>query len=155
MLSTKKETIALAVLMLTVISPHISFARNLPKNGMKMDNQEIVFTTGKWREIRAKAKKNNQYIFVDAYATWCGPCKMLKSKTFKEKKAALYFNKNFINVSIDMESEEGMILAEKWSVTAYPTLLFFNPEGELVLQQLGFVNGKQLIDLGQQALMKK
>lgn len=132
-----------------------SFAQNNPKTVMKMESDEIEFTNGKWSEITAKAKKSNKYIFVDAYTTWCAPCKLLKSKTFREKEAAIYFNKNFINVTIDMESDEGIALAEKWKITAYPTLLFFTPQGKLVMKQAGFVNGKQLTEFGEQALKKK
>lgn len=150
----KKKAI-IFILFLTTFGSSISFAQNSQKKGMKMADQEIEFTNASWNEIVAQAKKDNKYIFVDAYATWCGPCKLLKSETFKEKEAAIFFNKNFINITIDMESKEGMLLDEKWKITAYPTLLFFNPQGELVMKNLGFVNGKQLIEFGEQALMKK
>jgi thiol:disulfide interchange protein len=29
-----------------------------------------------WQEILQKARAENKYVFVDCYATWCGPCKM-------------------------------------------------------------------------------
>ena len=28
-----------------------------------------------WQDVLAKAKAENKYIFMDAYTTWCGPCK--------------------------------------------------------------------------------
>lgn len=156
MLKTKKRVMTYTMLIFALVSlVSMSFAQNNPKAGMKKESQEIDFTNGKWSEIAAKAKKSKKYIFVDAYTTWCAPCKLLKSKTFKEKEAAVYFNKNFINVTIDMESGEGIALAEKWKVTAYPTLLFFTPQGKLVMTKIGFVNGKQLIEFGEQASKKK
>ncbi len=117
--------------------------------------KEISFSDGKWEDILSKAKKNSKYIFVDAYAVWCGPCKLLKSKTFKEQQAATYFNNNFINYTIDTDKDEGTLFAEKWDVTTYPTLLFFSPEGKLLLKQVGFVNGDKLIELGKQAKSRK
>ena len=30
-----------------------------------------------WKDILAKAKAEHKYIFVDCYATWCGPCKYM------------------------------------------------------------------------------
>lgn len=115
----------------------------------------IHFTDGQWKDISAKAKKSGKYIFVDAYTTWCGPCKLLKSKTFLEDRAAVYFNDNFINYTVDMEKGEGTKLAEQWEVTAYPTLLFFSPEGKLLMRQVGFVNGDKLVEFGKQAMAKR
>lgn len=116
---------------------------------------EMKFSEGKWADIVALAKKEKKYIFVDAYASWCGPCKLLKSTTFKEKEVVHFFNKNFINVTIDMEKGEGELLAEEWEISAYPTLLFFNPEGKVVMQEIGFLKGDMLLKIGQQALSKK
>ncbi|MGK9117983.1 thioredoxin family protein [Olivibacter jilunii] len=115
---------------------------------------EIRFTKGKWKDVMARAKKSGQYIFVDAYTSWCAPCKLLKSKTFKEAHAASYYNTNYINYRIDMEKGEGPKLAEKWQVIAYPTLLFFSPEGKLLMRQVGFVTGDKLVDFGKQAKTK-
>lgn len=115
------------------------------------EKKGIHFTEGKWKDISAMAKKSRKYIFVDAYTSWCGPCKLLKSKTFLENKAAVYFNDHFINYTLDMEKGEGTELAEQWNVTAYPTLLFFSPEGKLLLQRVGFVNGEALVAFGKEA----
>lgn len=115
----------------------------------------IHFTDGPWKDIVAKAKESGKYIFVDAYTTWCGPCKLLKSKTFLEENAGAYFNDHFINYTVDTEKGEGIKLAEQWDVTAYPTLLFFSPEGKLLLQQVGFVDGDKLVEFGKQAKAKK
>ena len=36
------------------------------------------FQTGlSWKEVKAKAEAEHKYIFMDCYATWCGPCKWM------------------------------------------------------------------------------
>ncbi|MDG1903455.1 MAG: thioredoxin domain-containing protein, partial [Schleiferiaceae bacterium] len=35
----------------------------------------IKFEQGNWANTLAKAKAENKIVFVDAYTTWCGPCK--------------------------------------------------------------------------------
>ncbi|WP_057938587.1 thioredoxin family protein [Algoriphagus resistens] len=115
-------------------------------------DQEIVFEEGSWEEVAAQAKRTGKYIFVDAYTNWCAPCRLLKTTTFKEQRAARFYNTNFINYTADMEAGEGIELAEQWDITAYPALLFFSPEGKIVFRQIGFVDGVKLLEFGQQVL---
>ncbi|HTI92328.1 MAG TPA: thioredoxin family protein [Puia sp.] len=122
---------------------------------MDQSAEAIIFSGGSWNEITAQAKKSGKYIFVDAYTTWCGPCRQLKDITFKDKKAAAFYNGNFINYSVDMEKGEGVLLADRWDITAYPSLLFFTPDGKMVMRQVGYVDGKHLIEFGEQALTRK
>jgi thiol:disulfide interchange protein len=114
----------------------------------------IVFIEDSWDEAMKQAKIQNKHIFVDAYASWCGPCKMLKTTTFNNDKAAAFYNSNFINVSIDMEKGLGPTLAAQWEIQAYPTLIIFNSKGKPVLGTVGYINAAELIKFGKQALTK-
>lgn len=125
------------------------------KEQPRKEETGINFYEGKWADVVADAKKSGKYIFVDAYTSWCGPCKLLKTSTFKEKQVATYFNGNYINYAVDMEKGAGVGLAERWEVTAYPTLLFFSPSGKLLMRQVGFVNGDALIAFGEQARSRR
>ena len=117
-------------------------------------NSKIVFIEDDWHEALKQAAAQHKYIFVDAYATWCGPCMMLKATTFKNKKAADFYNKNFINIAMDMEKGLGPQLAAKWGMQAYPTLLIFNSKGDPVLGTVGYIKAPELIKFGEEALKK-
>lgn len=114
----------------------------------------IVFIENSWDEALKQAALQNKYIFVDAYATWCGPCKMLKAQTFTDDKAAAFYNSNFVNVAIDMEKGRGPELARQWQLRAYPTLIIFDPKGKPVLGSVGFIKADDLVKFGKQALKK-
>ncbi|MBC7417789.1 MAG: thioredoxin family protein [Pedobacter sp.] len=116
--------------------------------------KEIVFVENSWNLAVKKAKLEQKLIFVDAYAIWCGPCKLLKSTTFKDANVAGFFNKNFVNLSIDMEKGEGLALSEKWQIDAYPTLMILDANGKLVLSSIGYLQAKDFIEFGKQALEK-
>src|ERR1700732_4317180 len=56
-----------------------------------------------WAQIQAKAKAEHKYIFMDCYATWCGPCKWMNAQIFPQKEVGDFFNSHFVNVAIQMD----------------------------------------------------
>ncbi|MEZ4722835.1 MAG: thioredoxin domain-containing protein [Flavobacteriales bacterium] len=125
-----------------------------PAGGDPNEHTGISFTSGTWEELLTKAKEENKVVFIDAYAVWCGPCKMLSRNVFTDEQVGAYFNENFINAKIDMEKGEGPMLARKFGVTAYPTLIFAKPDGSIVHKAIGYHNPQQLIAVGQQVISK-
>jgi len=85
-----------------------------------------------WDEAVRLAKKHNKPIFVDAYASWCGPCKRLAKKIFPLPEVGNYFNQHFINVKLDMEKPEGKPFRQQYPVRVFPTLYFIDPNGEVL-----------------------
>ncbi|MCJ8208528.1 thioredoxin [Mucilaginibacter sp. RS28] len=122
---------------------------------VKGPDSQINFIENSWKEAVKQATAKHKYIFVDAYATWCGPCKMLKATTFKNNKAAAFFNANFVNVAIDMERGEGPALSSAWNIQAYPTLIICTPDGKPVYGTVGYIGASDLIKFGQQGLTKR
>jgi thiol-disulfide isomerase/thioredoxin len=115
-------------------------------------NRSIEFETFSWKEVIEKAQKENKPIFVDAYATWCGPCKWMSKNVFTNDTVADFYNKNFINVKMDMEKGEAINLAREWKIQAYPTLIYFNSNGELIHQKCGALETGEFIETGENAL---
>ncbi len=114
--------------------------------------QGISFEKTTFTEVLAKAKKENKLVFLDAYASWCGPCKLMDKNIFSLANVGEFYNGNFVNAKIDMEKGEGVALAKKYGVAAYPTYLFINGEGEEVHRTLGYVEEPDFIQFGKDAL---
>lgn len=113
--------------------------------------QGIKFEEGNFASILAKAKKENKLVFIDAYASWCGPCKLMVKNIFPLKNVGDYYNSHFINAKIDMEKGEGIDLAKKYNVKAFPTYLFIDGNGEAVHRTLGYVEEKDFIQFAMDA----
>ncbi|MEO6037436.1 MAG: thioredoxin family protein [Saprospiraceae bacterium] len=113
-----------------------------------MSAQGIQFEHSSWEALLAKAKADQKLIFLDAYAAWCGPCKMMSNQTFTDKEVGKFYNASFVNAKIDMEKGEGPQLASRYRVEAYPTLLFVDGEGNVVHRALGYHDVAQFIALG-------
>ncbi len=126
----------------------------VPATTEKAD-EGIKFIESSWSTALSEAKKQNKLIFLDAYTSWCGPCKMLKRNTFPDKAVGELFNKNFVNIALDMEKGDGPAIAEKYNVTAYPTLIITDGDGNIVTYTRGYVEPAQLIEFGKFGLSKK
>ena len=112
------------------------------------EGEGIKFYEGDWQSALMLAKKENKLIFLDAYASWCGPCKMMERKTFPDEAVGAYFNANFVNVKMDMEKHpEGPRLATKFNLTLYPTMYFMQFDEELINYALGYHKPKQLLQV--------
>jgi uncharacterized protein YyaL (SSP411 family) len=114
--------------------------------------QGIEFQNGTWEDVLQKAKKENKPVFVDAYTTWCGPCKWMSKNTFTQKEVGDYINNNFIAFKMDMEKGEGPEFAKINKVVAYPTMLFFSPKGDMIHKGVGARDAKQLLSLCNDAM---
>ena len=70
-------------------------------------------------------------VFVDFWATWCGPCKMVSP--IIEELAKEYEDKvNFVKVDVEQNKE----LASKYSIFSIPTLAIFK-DGKVIAQAAG------------------
>ncbi|HRI58257.1 MAG TPA: thioredoxin domain-containing protein [Saprospiraceae bacterium] len=133
-----KSTLALLSLALTL--------------SLSLTGQGIEFFHGTWAEAQEKAKTEEKLIFVDAFASWCGPCKRMASSVFPQEKVGSFFNANFINLKIDMEKPENAEFAGKYPVSAYPTLMFLDGTGKLVQKAVGAKDADQLLEFAQKVL---
>ncbi len=119
---------------------------------LSLTGQGIEFFHGTWAEAQEKAKTEEKLIFVDAYASWCGPCKRMASQVFPQEKVGSFFNANFVNLKIDMEKPENAEFAGKYPVSAYPTLMFLDGTGKVVQKAVGGKDADQLLEFAQKVL---
>ena len=83
---------------------------------------------------------NNDLVFVDFFATWCGPCKMLAPSV--EKLADEHPEAKVLKVDVDQENA----LAMQFGVQSIPTLIVFQ-NGQPVSRQMGFMPYEALEDM--------
>jgi len=114
----------------------------------------IQFIEEDWEQALKTAKDKEKLIFLDIYATWCGPCKMLKQYTFTDSSVGEFFNKNFVNVSVDGEKGAGPQLAQQYAIEGYPTLIVADETGKPVLITAGYIPTDVLMQFAKEALKR-
>lgn len=100
---------------------------------------EVDWTQPPFKSILETAKQENKHVFIDFYTTWCGPCKMLDKVTYQDSKVVEYLN-SIVAVKYDAEKDEGEVLAKKFRVKAYPTLMLLGPDGKEVDRHVGYLD---------------
>lgn len=121
---------------------------------LSLFGQGMQFFEGSLEEAQELARQEQKLIFVDAYTKWCGPCKRMAKFVFTDESVGNYFNDHFINLKIDMEESMGRQFRRTYPVSAYPTLLFIDENGELVRREVGGRAADAFIALGKEVISK-
>lgn len=102
------------------------------------DEKGIKFYKGSWDELMREAKKQNKPFFIDFWASWCGPCKMLNATTFRDERVGEMANKHFIPYKMDVDQADGKMLSAKYQISSIPTIVFFSSKGEEIGRFSGY-----------------
>ncbi len=145
----------LPVLLLFIFSCSASSkSKTAVTENIKAENRGITFIEENWDEALQTARKQNKLVFLDIYASWCGPCKLLKQYTFTDTSVGKFFNNNFVNVSVDGEKGVGPQLAQQFSIEGYPTLVVTDANGKPVLLTAGYMPATDLLRFANEALKR-
>lgn len=137
------RTIALVTLCcLCIVSPAMG------------QNTGITFEKASLDSVLVKAGNEGKLIFIDAYTDWCKPCKWMSENVFTNDTVGKFFNENFINMKLDMDTkkEAGKKLAEKYQINCYPTYLFIDSDDNVVYRFSGGMPATDFITSSKKAL---
>jgi thioredoxin-related protein len=118
------------------------------------------------------SRKDGKPIMIDVFTQWCGPCKMLSSRTFTDKQLADYVNSHYHAVKFDAEGSEvvkfkdqtytnpgyqanmqGMrnsthqftqVIAPVNGRIAYPTVVYLDAQGQILAPVQGYLTPEQM-----------
>ena len=114
------------------------------------ENKDFLLST-----ILAQAKAEHKLVFVDAYATWCAPCKLMDKEVFPNSATGLYFNQNFISYKLNVEKNNGPTVKLLYEINVLPTLLFLDAEGNVLEKVENSITISELNSLARKAMAKK
>lgn len=97
----------------------------------------ICFFEGSYAALLQEAQRQQKMVFIDVYTDWCGPCKQMDQQVFPLKAVGDKYNPLFISYKLNAEKGEGVALAKKFNIGAYPSFLYLDNNGYLVHKVAG------------------
>jgi thioredoxin-related protein len=143
---------------IVIVSVFFPMFLNAQEKGVLWSNESS------WAGILKKAKNEGKYIFVDCYTTWCMPCHRMDKEVYPNEEVGEAINSKFICVKVqfdrtDLDNEliknwysESSRLQRLYTITAFPTFLFFDSTGTPLHKAIGYKNLKDFISLTKDAL---
>jgi len=107
-------------------------------------------------QLVKEAKKTNKHILVFLHITGCNYCLKMQEFTFDDEKVEAKIKKDFIFVDINVR-DEGVVSYDNMKVSKlkfakeigypmYPSCLFFDQNGELVYDEVGYRDEVKFLD---------
>lgn len=134
-----------------------SHGQSISKTGIKWTEKLT------WQQVQEKAKAEKKYIFIDAFATWCGPCKKMDNEVYPNDTIGTFFNSRFVSVKVQMDKtqkdneqvkswyNDAAAIYKQYKIEGFPSYVFFSPEGIIVHKEMGYKTVNELMAVAQAA----
>ncbi|MCH8523539.1 MAG: thioredoxin fold domain-containing protein [Balneolales bacterium] len=109
----------------------------------------MPFSWVSMEEAQNNAQLDGKKILVNVYTDWCEYCKKMDATVYKDSLIKNSISTYYHSVRINADSEDTVVfngveisqhdLARKMGIRSYPTILFLDNSGDLILQINGFM----------------
>lgn len=107
---------------------------------------QVRFETKSTDAVREIAVKQGKPVFIDLYATWCPPCRLMEREVFSRKDVGEFMQKRFVSAKYDVDKTTGRELMQRYGSGAIPLYLVFDTDGELLGRIEGASDAETFMD---------
>src|SRR6187551_2781450 len=90
------------------------------------DGQGITFRDLTFEQAIKTSAKENKPVFLHGFASWCHYCEYMKDSVYTIPAVGEFYNKNFINIRMDLEREGKTLNNNLLKVSSFPALVVFD-----------------------------
>ncbi len=114
-----------------------------------MDSEPTPFSWVSMEEAQHNAQSDGKKILINVYTDWCEYCKKMDATVYKDSLIRASIAEYYHSVRLNADSDETVLfngieisqyeLARQMGIRSYPTILFLDNKGDLILQINGFM----------------
>ena len=128
----KKLMLAFVLLLGVVVSVK---AQSIYGDKVKTDvKMKYIYS---FEEALKKAREVNKPIFVNCFADWAVPCHGMNQLVFSDQQFADWMDRHFVNLFIDITTNEGRPLATKYNTLQMAHYIVLDQDGNLIYRIVG------------------
>lgn len=94
--------------------------------------EDLIFIKDDLRTGMNRAAGEGKLIFLEFWANYCTPCKVMEEYTYKNPSVIERMKSNYIPVKVNIQSFDGFDLKNQYKVTVLPTIIILDSKGRQV-----------------------
>lgn len=107
---------------------------------------QVRFENKSTDALRTMAEKSKKLVFIDLYASWCPPCRMMERDVFSRKDVGEFMEARFVAAKYDVDKSTGADLMKRYGSGSIPLYLIFDTKGELLGRISGAAPAAEFMD---------
>ncbi len=118
---------------------------------LSCSTKKVEYLDTDYDSVLNAASSDDKMIFFDFYTVWCGGCTEYDKHVFTDSTFKEYIISGFYSSKINAELPQNKAIAKKFNISAYPTLIIADKDGNEIDRVVGYKeeygkNSQLLID---------
>ena len=154
------------VLLVVVFALSASMSWAAAEKGSGKEPHKSLVQWMDYTKALEKAKTEPRLVFVDLYADWCIPCRIMEANVYNDPTIASLLNKSFYPVKLDADSQDSIVCDglkktvqrcyfDVWELNALPAFVLVAPKGMSILTVTDSMSPQELWYMLNQFLEKE
>ncbi len=108
---------------------------------------KVSFFQGSLNEAQRTAAIEGKLYFIDFYADYCLPCRLMDETTFMDQNLADYIDLNYVPLRLNIDAFDAYEVRSYHKVENLPTIMIFTSAGELLETHEGALTASAMYSL--------